>query len=174
MHEMTTPPMWPGFQEALDDPIVVGSTADDLNREIKANTWWLSVPDDIRATMSRNDVARFLEALMRDRSAQIRRMKATHGMIFYVWFDELAAQLRFSLISDVHERLPFGCSIRLLLSPDTIIDAFLQSGGGYLPWADFVEPDPSTSLELDEAADDYTLDVYSVRIPDNEPYLQRD
>lgn len=47
-------------------------------------------------------------------------------MIFYTWFDEQASQLRFSLISDLHEKLPFRSEIIWTDLP-TLINMFLNS-----------------------------------------------
>ena len=48
------------------------------------------------------------ERIIENRQQQLDQANTDHGMIFYLWFDELALQLRFNLISDAHERLPFG------------------------------------------------------------------
>jgi len=38
---------------------------------------------------------------------------ARQGMIFYCWHDRQARQLRFSLVSSAHGRLPFACEIEV-------------------------------------------------------------
>lgn len=48
-------------------------------------------------------------------------------MFFYVWFDVLAVQLRFSLISTMHEKLPFGCKLEILDDIQPIIASFLNN-----------------------------------------------
>ncbi|MCH1910889.1 hypothetical protein L9Z41_15350 [Leptospira noguchii] len=47
-------------------------------------------------------------------------------MIFYVWFDEQAAQLRFNCISIEHKIPPFDVEIKLV-ELDEIITDFLNS-----------------------------------------------
>ncbi|AOZ90756.1 hypothetical protein [Paenibacillus crassostreae] len=47
-------------------------------------------------------------------------------MIFYLWFDWMASQLRFNLISNVNEHLPFQCEIEILDSMEEIINEFLE------------------------------------------------
>ncbi|WP_460014446.1 hypothetical protein [Lysinibacillus sp. CTST325] len=47
-------------------------------------------------------------------------------MLFYVWFDRQAAQLRFNLILDYDFKLPFGCEIEIIDNLERIIEEFLS------------------------------------------------
>jgi hypothetical protein len=46
-------------------------------------------------------------------------------MLFYVWFDWQAAQLRFNLISDYESKLPFSLEIETINNLKPIIEEFL-------------------------------------------------
>ncbi|WP_210190653.1 hypothetical protein [Paenibacillus uliginis] len=48
-------------------------------------------------------------------------------MIFYLWFDQLACQIRFNLISVLHKKLPFQCDVEIVEHMDDIILTFLNS-----------------------------------------------
>ena len=96
---------------------------------------------------------------------QIDRADADHGMILYAWCDEQASQLRFNLISDYQDRLPFGCQLHVVDAPDAIIAGCLkcqQHGAILVPdWCEDVS-EPSSST-WDEPQPPYALEVY-VRI----------
>ena len=47
-------------------------------------------------------------------------------MLFYVWFDWQAAQLRFNFISDYNSNLLFGCKIETIDNIKPIIEEFLS------------------------------------------------
>jgi hypothetical protein len=57
------------------------------------------------------------------------RENSDRDTTFYMWFDEMALQLRFNIIEGHAKKLPFGCNIKLVQSPDEILQEFLASGG---------------------------------------------
>ncbi|WP_246277399.1 hypothetical protein [Neobacillus endophyticus] len=47
-------------------------------------------------------------------------------MLFYVWFDWQAAQLRFNMVSNYDSKLPFSCEIETTDKLEPIIEEFLS------------------------------------------------
>jgi hypothetical protein len=127
----------------LAENIVVGASIDDLQTEIDANMWWITASADVLESLSPNELLDFVMRLTDDRRAKIRHSNADHGMYFYLWFDEQAYQLRFSLISDMHTELPFGATLNIIDTPVPIVGAFLT---------DYLTSAPRLDV--------YVLDVY--------------
>ncbi|NER17539.1 hypothetical protein GWK10_09980 [Spongiivirga citrea] len=48
-------------------------------------------------------------------------------MIFYLWFDEQAGQIRFNLINENHSKLPFTSKVEFAENQKIIISDFLES-----------------------------------------------
>jgi len=100
-----------------------------------------------------------LAKVVENRQQQLDQGNSNHGMIFYLWFDEQALQLRFNLISDFHERLPFTCQLNVLPTPGPILDRYLHYPyHEMIPWdalhdVSRVKSDPDTqeSVVLDIA-----------------------
>jgi hypothetical protein len=157
------------LSEIITDEIYIGYSKSDLSQEIHTNMWCISATQKECDETSREDIIGFINELINNRRTQVRNSPTKHGMIFYLWFDAQATQLGFNLISDFHEHLPFGCSIRLVDQPDSIVDAFLQS-----PYHDGIsmdevlEVDKEISENILESVfggivnDNYVLDVYKV------------
>ena len=116
------------LEEIVTDSIFVGSSETDLQKEIDTNMWRISISEDIAKQITYYDLIEFLSKVIKNRQDQIdNNTNINHGMFFYLWFDLMASQLRFNLISDVNEKLPFSCKIRILNDPKEIIDDFLGS-----------------------------------------------
>jgi hypothetical protein len=68
---------------------------------------------------------------------------------FYAWYDEMAGQLRISLVPGAADALPFAGSIELLASPQAVITAALSTWTpGLIPSIEFTEAEreePSAS-----------------------------
>ena len=91
-------------------------------------------------------------------------------VIFYAWFDEQAGQLRFNLLSDVHEDLPFGCRIRKHTTLTPILKQFLESTTlDGIPFDELIIEDISTddvtAQEEIEPPSNFVLDVFVTPLP---------
>jgi hypothetical protein len=85
----------------ITDTLYIGVDKADLEKEIRQNMWTISASEEDRLTASVDDFERFISAVIENRYKQIQA--SDHGMIFYLWFDTQASQLRFCLISDFHD-----------------------------------------------------------------------
>lgn len=107
----------------------------------------------------------FLNKVVENRQEQIFKANCSHGMLFYLWHDAMASQLRFSLISDFHHNLPFGCPLKIIGNMDPIIEEFLASPNGIL--LDEVS-EKENMLVDEEQPDDQNLSAKPLRV-----YLSR-
>jgi hypothetical protein len=138
------PSFFEQFQDVVTDELYIGSTLEDLQREIRNNLWCISASQDEINQLTVQDWETFFVAIMENRSRQIRE-SGKSGMIFYMWFDEQAAQIRFCLISAFHEQLPFGNTIELVDQPEIIIEQFMNS-----PYHDGIPLSELTTVGIDE------------------------
>lgn len=140
--------MW---NEILHDTLFIGHSADDLQQEIRTNTWHISMSIEDVAIISRQEIVHFFYNVMNNRKDQIRQSGVKHGMWFYVWNDRQASQLRFSLISNFHQKLPFRAETRPE-TLETIIDQFLyvydHSPASVLESDDYDEAEQSSEDDI--------------------------
>ena len=91
---------------AKDDPVEID--ADDINHEARTNMWHFSPTDEETPQIAAADIVEFLGEVIAARSSAL----AGEDMLFYCWHDAQSRQLRFSLVSRSHGRLPFRCALR--------------------------------------------------------------
>jgi hypothetical protein len=97
------------LQPASSGDIVVDDN--DINQEARENLWVFSPRDDQLEKLDTDTVMRFVDEVIRSRHAVLSD-GALPAMTFYCWHDHQARQLRFSLVSSSHGRLPFACEVK--------------------------------------------------------------
>ena len=100
-----TPLLQRWFEMTRGDPVVIDR--DDINHEANVNTWNFSPTEEEEPEITVAGVKAFVEAIIEERRARLQGQ----SMLFYCWHDFQARQLRFSLVSSAHGRLPFGCTV---------------------------------------------------------------
>lgn len=115
------------LEEIINDSIYIGSSEADLQEEVDTNMWRISISTDLVNQITADEFIEFLNKVIKNRIGQIENSISNRGMYFYLWFDIMASQLRFNLISDINKKLPFNCEIKILNDPRGIIDSFLKS-----------------------------------------------
>ncbi|MDC8759512.1 hypothetical protein [Janthinobacterium fluminis] len=90
---------------AKDDDVVVDPS--NINHEAIENMWCFSPLEDEAPTINAEDIVDFISQVIEDRRRKLRDKE----MLFYCWHDFQCSQLRFSLVSRSHGRLPFGCEL---------------------------------------------------------------
>ena len=139
----------------VNDEIYVGSSADDLDSELKNNTWLISMSKDERNKLSVDALVNFFDHVVENRLLQLRSMARMH---FYVWHDHQASQLRFSLISDFHKSLPFQSKI--IKTPlNVIVSNFLKSEA-LIPDDNLNISEVSQENIWETVEDEFHLEVY--------------
>lgn len=94
------------LEMAQDDEVFID--ADDINREAMENMWSFSPTEEETPKVEAADIVAFIGELIAARSDAL----AGEEMLFYCWHDVQCRQLRFSLVSRSHGRLPFRCEVR--------------------------------------------------------------
>jgi hypothetical protein len=156
------------FQDVIGDIMFIGSSRDDLSAEIRTNMWRITLSDEQCEYLTTSDVLTLFERIVENRQQQLDQAKADHGMIFYLWFDEQALRLRFNLISDSHEHLPFGCQLNVLPAPEPILDRYLHySSHETVPWSNLHEVPQEWRADDEEKA--FVLDVYQMKLSPHQP-----
>lgn len=112
------------LEEIVVDPLFIGNSIEDIDQEISNNTWSISVSNELSIELSVKDFKDFFKEVISDRSKQIKN--SNKGMLFYVWFDWQAAQLKLNLISDYDSKLPFSCEIETIDNLEPVIEEFLS------------------------------------------------
>lgn len=119
--------------------------------------WGLSVDDSMLQSVSKEQFEEFVADLIDKRKQQIAQMHNSFPSTFYVWFDEMAAQFRFNILSGHALRLPFECRVEIVDSLEPIWQEFndsrYQTG---ISWSEleFFEDD------VDDDEEEYVLKVY--------------
>lgn len=91
---------------ARNDKIVVDAT--DINHEASSNLWCFSPDDEESLGITAEALADFIEQVL---VARQKQLSGNVPMLFSCWHEAQTRQLRFSLVSAAHGRLPFGCAI---------------------------------------------------------------
>jgi hypothetical protein len=153
--------------EVITDPIYIGLTEDDLDQELKTNTWLISCSQEETIHLTSEDFKQFFDAVIENRKQQIQTSGLDHSMLFYLWYDAQAVQLRFSIISDFHAKLPFRATLNIVPSMDLIIEKLLLSHhhDGIL-WQELKIIDFDAKSLQDKEVDDekIVLDVYCLTL----------
>lgn len=105
----------------VDDEIVIDAA--DINHEASSNLWCFSPCDDEFQGLSAAALVDFINQVM---TARREKLSGNSSMLFYCWHDAQTRQLRFSLVSSTHGRLPFGCAI----DPSTELAAIAEQSSG--------------------------------------------
>ncbi|MGX9713286.1 hypothetical protein ACWYXJ_03385 [Janthinobacterium lividum] len=94
------------FSMAKDDAVEIDP--DDINQEARSNMWSFSPTDEETPQIHAADIVAFIGQVIAARSSAL----VGEEMLFYCWHDAQCRQLRFSLVSRSHGRLPFRCELR--------------------------------------------------------------
>lgn len=91
---------------AKDDAVEIDP--DDINHEARTNMWSFSPTDAETPLIHAADIVEFIGQVIAARRSALEG----EDMLFYCWHDAQCRQLRFSLVSRSHGRLPFRCALR--------------------------------------------------------------
>ena len=105
---MTKQEFFKDIQNIKSDKLLITDSVDNVNEEIQNNCWSISINDELSKEISVDELADFLKEVKKDRQQQLRRSNSKVGLIYYVWVDSQAGQLRFNFINSNHDKLPFG------------------------------------------------------------------
>ena len=117
---MKSKPVYAWLEMAQDDDVLIDP--DDINHEAINNMCSFSPTEEETPQMHAADIVEFIEELIAARSSAL----VGENMLFYCWHDAQCRQLRYSLVSRSHGRLPFRCELRetqdLALIADRVVN----------------------------------------------------
>lgn len=145
--------------KVIQSPIVI--TKNDLIKvETDCNMWTIGISVGLVDKLSVKDLEDFIAKLLANRSSQLIALKINKPVIFYLWFDAQALQLRFNLISSIDRSLPFGCKLTYLETYTPILKDFIVTTKKVAFQEDQVEYiNPENDID-DDDDDNFTLNVY--------------
>lgn len=125
----------------LDVPIFIAGSKALQDQETAQNMWAISINSLAKEDILIGDLNKFVDDLVEKRKEQVSQMGIVGRVLFYMWFDEMAGQLRFNTISTIVDRqLPFGCEVAPVKSSDVILKDFLASQyHAGIPWSELEE-----------------------------------
>ncbi len=110
------------LDEVAADTVVI--RPDDINAEARGNLWTFALEPEQQAAVTTAEVEEFVQAVAAARARSLA--ECGHAMLFYCWHDVQAGQLRLSLVSPLHGRLPFACDVERVSDLNVIVRGFLQ------------------------------------------------
>ncbi|HEX4068657.1 MAG TPA: hypothetical protein VHX42_01040 [Candidatus Babeliales bacterium] len=135
------------------------SLSGGLSEEIYHNMWCVSLEGNLIESITFKQLKSFVDELIKHRELQLKDKIFLRGVVFYMWFDQQALQLRFNIITGDATSLPFECKIQLQTSPDLILNKFINTVKDVARCGDQIEFFDSKDWE-DENEEEYVLDVF--------------
>jgi hypothetical protein len=111
------------------------------------NMVMVAIPTDVEITPE--ELVGFAYRARDIRREQVRR-DSRAPVTFYMWTDEQAGQLRFSVCRRAPRKLPFGCTVDLVPDPESVVRAYLES-----PYRDGIPLSELTEVSSDESEDPF-------------------
>ena len=143
----------------LSAPILITGDMKMHEREMEQNMCAISLADITPVPITHEVLLSFVVSLRNIIRERLHNNNISSSATFYMWFDEMAGQLRFNMLSGHVVQLPFGCHVEKISSVEQIIDAFLSSRYLHGIPADELEADAWID-EQDDDDEQYTLPVY--------------
>lgn len=148
------------LQSVINSAVLI--TGDKMlhNEETAINMWCLSIdPSSIKNFLIKDFIA-FVSSLLKKRTEQIIDLGIVHPAVFYMWFDEMACQLRFNIVSDFNQNLPFRCQLKIVSSPQSVLEDFLTSHyHAGIPW-DELKESANSEDDIDQDEVPFVLKVF--------------
>ena len=122
---MTKEELYKAIEEIKSEKLFITDSVDNVDEEIKNNCWAISINDEIIKECSVDEMKAFLKDIKADRKEQLSKSNVKVGLIFYLWVDEQAGQLRFNFINSNHSNLPFAAPQSFTNEEDEILLDYL-------------------------------------------------
>jgi hypothetical protein len=110
-----------------DSDFFLTEDVNKLDLEIYNNCVYVSLDSKERESISSIDLEKFISKVKDDRRKKLINSNLEVDLIYYVWFDEMAGQLRFNFINSNHTKLPFGAKLIVVDSEKEIIAEYLNA-----------------------------------------------
>ena len=160
------------LQKIIISTIYLEEETATSQENILENTWAITCSNKLLKKMKLKDLCRFVSHLIQYRSEQISQMDLSTKATFYIWFDALALQLRFNILSGENIELPFGCTLNFVTSYEVILQQYFHAAqnnalyGNYYKILKMSSPDDPEFYDEDEYDDQaFIQDVWQITLP---------
>lgn len=138
----------------------------ELSEEIYHNMWCISFEDDLIKSIKIDQLKHFVDAIMENREQQLKGINFRKNVVFYIWFDQQALQLRFNVLTGDLESLPFGCKVHIVKIVDPILNNFIDTTRNVIQCGDQIRFFDKTDDDWDddENEEEYVLDVFAKKL----------
>jgi len=133
------------------------------SEEIYHNMWCISLEGDLIENIKLEQLKYFVDKLIENREQQLKDISLRKSVVFYVWFDQQALQLRFNVITGDVNSLPFGCKVHLDDTSESILNNFINTARDVAKSGDQIQFFNSEDWEDEDEEEDeeeYILDVF--------------
>ena len=110
--------------DELDDEVFI-NVSQEINVEANENLAAFGFNEHLLTEWGKQSIADFIVGCLEIYKAKNKGDR----MVFYVWLDDLAGQIRISAVSKVHQKLPFRCELNLC-SLEKIVDSIIKIESG--------------------------------------------
>lgn len=113
------------LDELVQAPIYLTESIHEIDKEIYENCCLIGIDEELENELTVNDLLSFLMRIKESRAEALKKSDLNIDLIFYLWHDEQAMQLRFNFINSNHSKLPFTAEYTLVENAEDIIKDFL-------------------------------------------------
>jgi len=115
------------YESYIAEKIFFTDETSQVQNEIYENMLSFTVSKEQHANLTVAIFINFLSRIKKNRKSQLNVSKTNSDLIYYIWYDELAGQLRINFINANHSKLPFEAKLEFTSNQVEIINEFLQS-----------------------------------------------
>lgn len=135
------------------------------SEEIYHNMWCIALEGDLIKQVKIEQLKDFVDKLVENREQQVRHINLHKNVIFYMWFDQQALQLRFNVITDDAKPLPFGPNVQLanVVDSNSILNDFINTVRDVSQHGDqvqFFDKDEVDYWDEDDSEAQYALNIF--------------
>jgi len=115
------------YESYIAEKLFLTDETSKVENETYENMLSFTICKKYLAKLKVTDFISFLSRIKENRKSQLNVSKTISNLIYYIWHDEMAGQLRVNFINSNHSELPFGADLEFTSNEVDIIDEFLNS-----------------------------------------------
>src|SRR5687767_7803930 len=104
MNENNKAAFFQSLEGIFEDRIYITASEEELKREIRENMWCIDAiqNQELAILITSQEMTAFLNRVKQNWQRQLQESKIEVDLIYYLWCDEQACQLRFNFINHSH------------------------------------------------------------------------
>ena len=115
------------YESYIAEKVFLTDETSQVENETYENMLSFTISKKYLVKLKVTDFISFLSRIKENRKSQLNVSKTISDLIYYIWHDEMAGQLRVNFINSNHSELPFGADLEFTSNEVDIIDEFLHS-----------------------------------------------